>query len=243
MENKNTLQSPSQLCKDAALGTWVSTLCGSLKSCGPSSLLIGQCQPWLVGAPALSWSAACVLGAGRASERSPNQLPPSTPTTPNFFPSCTCLSALSCTALSFLRTSHDSIVLSPAHDLSIHALIEGFAAYSIVLSLPSLPIRFETPLLSRLTSPSTTRPACPFRVRQLNEFCFATYRRPIPTSKQKYRISNLPRSLQQQVNHPGSSIHLQLLSRVFYAGSLSFDIYPPQSPPTLQSTTFSALIL
>jgi hypothetical protein len=41
----------------------------------------------------------------------------------------------------------------PVHDLSTHALIEGFAAYSIVLSLPSLPIRFETPLLSRLTSP------------------------------------------------------------------------------------------
>ena len=90
------------------------------------AIVIGTCLPWLwAHLPCLGplRFVSSVLGGPRASEPSPNQLAPSTPETPNFFPTpCTSLrSAPShCTALSFYFCHSITIPLTydPTHDPS-----------------------------------------------------------------------------------------------------------------------------
>jgi hypothetical protein len=198
--------------------------------------------PWRAGATCCPvWLVRFGLCPGRSVERSPNQLSPSTPT---FFPPAPGSRTV---VQHFLFCYYDSIELRPLDDL--HTSIDRRLCCLFDCTQPSKTrhcLLFQAkPRCFRVSHPPVqpTLPAWPVHVPQLNEFCFATCILPIRISKQFDRISNTPRHLHRQsrtlrVTRPATTS----VSRV-YAGSSSFDIYPPKRPPTLQSNTFSALIL
>lgn len=190
-------------------------------------------------------------GRERANHLQTNSLP-QLQKLPTFFPlPCTSLrSAPShCTALSFYFCHSITIPLTydPTHDPSARIDRGLCCLFDLCSAYLHCPSAFETPLLSRLTSPPVPLAAArPFHVRQLNKFCFATCLLSIPTFQQFHQILEhlslfAPASQLSRVIYP--SIHLQLRFSLAYAGSLSFDINLPKPPPTLLSITFSALIL
>jgi len=144
----------------------------------------------------------------------------------------------------FLFCCYESIDQRPIHDRGSHRsrallLIRLCSAYK---TLPSSFRRTETPLLSRLISyPTTTRAACPFQVRQSNEFVLQRPAFQFELPNNSTIVSPIPRYLHRQVDCPRCPHLVQTSVSRVYAGSLSFDISKP--PATLTSDNFSALIL
>ncbi len=79
---------------------------------------------------------------------------------------------------------------------------------------PSSFRRTETPLLSRLTSYHHLA-ACPFQVRQLNDFCFPGSLLQFDLPNKSTNISNISRYLHPLLDSQGSPIQLKPRSRVF----------------------------